>query len=98
MRRTVENAAAVMLTFFWRLLPAFCLAELHLIPVFRRLCYTATVCCAPKLRLRKLIYYTYEKVFIRLLTAGAGSALTGSHYADRCDLFLGFVNDVARLQ
>ena len=53
--------------------------------------------CAIKPRLRTLIQHAYEKIFICLLTAGASSALTGSHYADRCDLFLGFVNGVARL-
>jgi len=77
LRRTVGNAAAVTPTFFWRFLLAFCLAELHLISVLRRFCYTATVCCVLKLRLRKLICLAYEKTFIRLLTAGASSALTG---------------------
>jgi len=77
LRRTLGDAAAVKLTFSWRFV--FCLAELHLtmISVFRRFCYTATVCGAPKLRLRKLICFAYEKGFIRLLTACAGSAHTG---------------------
>ena len=97
MRRTVGNVAVVTLTVFWRFLLAFCLAELHLISVFRRFCYTATLCYAPKMRLRKLLCFAYERTFIRLLTAGAGSAL-GSYHADVFDLFLGFVNVVARLQ
>ncbi len=42
---------------------AFSLAELHLISVLRRFCFTATVCFAPKLRLRKLISFAYENAF-----------------------------------
>ncbi len=36
---------------------AFCLAELHLIPVLRRFSYNATECCALKLPLRNLILF-----------------------------------------
>ncbi len=48
--------------------------------------------------MRKLICFAFGKTSIRLLTVGAGSALSSSYHADRCDLFLGFVNGVARLQ
>ena len=61
LRRTVENAAAVTLTFFWRFLLAFCLAELHLSSVLRRFCYIGKVCCALRLRLHKLLCFAYEK-------------------------------------
>ena len=53
---------------------------------------------ALKLRLHKLLCFAYEKDFVRLLATGTGSAPAGSYLADRCDLFLGFVNCVARLQ
>ncbi len=56
-RRSVGNATAVALTFFWKNLLAFCLAELHLIPVLRRFSYNATECCALKLPLRNLISF-----------------------------------------
>ena len=46
-----------------------------MISVFRRFCYTVTVCGAPKLRLRKLICFAYEKAFIRLLTACAAQRI-----------------------
>ncbi len=98
LRRTVGNAAAVTLTSFWLCLLTFCFAELHLICVFRRFRYTTTLCHAPELRLRKLICFAYEKDFVRLLATGTGSTPAGSYLADRCDLFLGFVNCVARLQ
>ncbi len=55
LRCTAGNAAAVTLTFFWKDLLAFCLAELHLISVLRRFSYMETVCCALKLRLHKLL-------------------------------------------
>jgi len=98
LRRTVGNAAAVTLTSFWLCLLTFCFAELHLICVFRRFRYTTTLCHAPELRLRKLICFAYEKDFVRLLATGTGSTPAGSYLADRCDLFLGLVNCVARLQ
>ena len=71
LRRTVGNAAAVTPTVFWNLL-AFCLAELHLMSVLRRSCYTATVCCAPKLRWRKLNCFAYVNTLIRMLHSRRG--------------------------
>ena len=94
---TVGCAAVVTPAFFRRFSLAFCLAKQLLISVFRRLCYIATVCCALKLRLRKLICFAHEHAFARLLAAGSSSSLAGSYLADRCDLFLGAVNGVARL-
>ncbi len=98
LRRTVGNAAAVTLTFFGRFLLAFCLAELHLISVLRRFCYVGKVCCALELRLHTLLCLAYEQDFVCLLATSTGSAAAGSYLADRCDLFLGLVNCVARLQ
>jgi len=39
----------------------------------------------------------HENAFARLLAASSSSPLAGSYLADRCDLFLGAVNGVARL-
>ena len=72
LRRTLGNAAAVTPTVFWKNLLAFCLAELHLMSVLRRFCYTATVCCAPKLRLRKLNCFAYVNTLIRMLHSRRG--------------------------
>ena len=88
------------------------LFELHLVSVFRRLCLTATVCCAviheaalaqaDVVRIRVHLYTSAcnrpELSASRLIPRGQKCAFYLLRFYKVPDLFLGFVNGVARLQ
>ena len=95
------NTAAVTPTLFWRFLLAFCLAELHLISVFRRVFHTATsvLCSEAGLAQTDLLCKRedfYTSAWAQRLPADTRTGVIT--HADRCDLCLGFLNGVARLQ